>query len=202
MSQTEQDLSTDSEKTFVEKTIVDFSSQVKYCEDYWKIEDRIFEKLKSVSSICVQKEIKMGAMVVFGDFSSNENYKVEGMRQMGINFIRKYLSFSVESFSGEISELMMKNSDGAFIVNKDGQILATKMYLEVKNPSLDVPEGCGTRHITAASFSTRKEVESIFTLSEETAIVRVWKDGVVIEQYDPVEIKDQTINQSGDKLNV
>ena len=70
------------------------------------------------------------------------------------------------------------------MVNKDGKYLLC--ILEVRNPSLDVPDGCGTRHITAASFSTRKEVECIFTLSEETSIVRCGKDGVVIEQqYDP-----------------
>lgn len=190
MSQNDADLVADNEKTFVEKTVVDFSLQAKYCEEYWKIEDKIFEKLKAISQKCVAKNIKLGAMIVFGDFSSKEDCRVEGMRQMGINYVRKYLSFSVPEFSDEISELMMKNSDGAFIVNKDGQILATKMYLEVKNPSLDVPDGCGTRHITAASFSIRKEVESIFTLSEETAIVRVWKDGAVIEQFNPNELKE------------
>ena len=190
MSQNDADLVADNEKTFVEKTVVDFSLQAKYCEDYWRIEDKIFEKLKTISQKCIAKNIKLGAMIVFGDFSSKEDYRVEGMRQIGINHVRKYLSFSVLEFSDEISELMMKNSDGAFIVNKDGQILATKMYLEVKNPSLDVPDGCGTRHITAASFSIRKEVESIFTLSEETSIVRVWKDGAVIEQFNPNELKE------------
>ena len=185
MNQIEADALQENEKTFV-----DFSQQAKYSEEYWKTEEKVFDKLKIVSDKCMDTSTKLGAMVVLGDFSYNSNYKVEGMRQVGINFIRKYLSFSVSEFSEEISDLLLKNSDGAFVVNKDGQILATKMYLEVRKPSLDVPDGCGTRHITAASFSTRKEVECIFTLSEETSIVRVWKDGIVIEQYDPSELKE------------
>lgn len=181
---------TEQESHEIEKPFVDFSMQAKYCEEFLRIEDKIFEKLKKISSECAKAKNRIGIMVVFGDFCAQEGCRVDGIRQMGINYIRKYVSFSLETFSQEITDLMSKNSDGAFIVNKDGQILATKMYLEVKNPSLDVPEGCGTRHITAASFSMRKEVKSIFTLSEETAIVRIWKDGVVIEQFDPNENKD------------
>ena len=182
MNQTELEVLVDNEKPFV-----DFTQQAKYCEEYLRIEDKIFEKLQKISIECSKTNSRLGVMVVFGDFCSQEGCRVEGVRQMGINFIRKFISFSVESFSKEITDLMTKNSDGAFLVNKNGQVLATKMYLEVLNPSLDVPEGCGTRHITAASFSTRKEVKSIFTLSEETSIVRIWKDGIVIEQFDPNE---------------
>jgi DNA integrity scanning protein DisA with diadenylate cyclase activity len=185
MTPTEQEVVFDNEKPFV-----DFSQQAKYCEEFLRIEEHIFEKLQGIAVECSKTNSRLGVMVVFGDFCSQEDCKVEGIRQMGINYIRKYISFSVDSFSQEITDLMTKNSDGAFIVNKNGQILATKMYLEVLNPSLDVPEGCGTRHITAASFSTRKEVKSIFTLSEETSIVRIWKDGVVIEQFDPNENKE------------
>ena len=188
MNSTDHEGPADSEKAFV-----DFSQQAKYCEEYLKIEEKIFQKLISISNSCKKKESKIGVMMVLGHFCNLNDCKVEGIRQMGINFIKKYISFSLESFSDEISELILKNSDGAFVIDKNGQILGTKMYLEVEHPSLDVPEGCGTRHITAASFSTRKEVESIFTLSEETSIVRIWKDGVVVEQYDPNDSKDSKV---------
>ena len=55
------------------------------------------------------------------------------------------------------------------------------------NPSLDIPDGSGTRHISAASFSTNDKIRSVFTLSEETSIVRIWKNGVFVEQFSPNE---------------
>ena len=51
----------------------------------------------------------------------------------------------------------------------------------------DIPDGSGTRHISAASFSTKEDVRAVFTLSEETSIVRVWKNGVFVEQFSPNE---------------
>ena len=38
-----------------------------------------------------------------------------------------------------------------------------------------------------ASFSKRKDVIAVFTLSEETLIVRKWKNGVFVDQFFPHE---------------
>ena len=72
-------------------------------------------------------------------------------------------------------------------MNHNGQILGTGIYLTVDDPSLDIPDGTGTRHISAASFSVRDDVIATFTLSEETLAVRMWKDGAFTEQYRPNE---------------
>jgi len=170
-----------------EKPHLDFSQQFKYAVEYLKVEDKILSILTKVSDQSLKKQSKIGALIVLGVFDPSSDSKVEGMRQMGINSVKKYFSFSEESFHSEITDLILKNSDGAIIANRNGQMLATKVYLEVEKPSLEVPEGCGTRHITAASFSTRSDVIAIFTLSEETSVVRTWKEGVVVEQYDPNE---------------
>ena len=115
------------------------------------------------------------------------------MRQIGVNPIQKFISFGYSNFESEIVKLLKENYDGAFIVNLNGQIIGAKVYLSVDYPSLEVPDGSGTRHITAASFSKRHNIMGVFTLSEENLTVRKWKDGVFTDQFFPEnkEIKNE-----------
>ena len=128
---------------------------------------------------------------MYGSFDFNENHIVKGLRQIGVNPIQRFVSFGYNNFNEDITSLILENNDGAIIVDKSGQILGARVYLTVDNPSLDVPEGCGTRHITAASFSQRKDVLSVTTLSEESLAVRRWKDGSFIDQFFPSEEKSE-----------
>jgi DNA integrity scanning protein DisA with diadenylate cyclase activity len=170
----------------------DFSYQFSAQREYLKIEKKIFHVLTEISNKYFLEKKSSGALIVYGNFYLNENHIIEGMRQIGVNPIQKFLSFGYANFENEITSLLEENNDGAFIVNKDGQILGAKIYLSVDHPSLEVPEGCGTRHITAASFSKRKNILSVFTLSEENLSVRKWKDGVFVDQFFPSE-KEETI---------
>jgi DNA integrity scanning protein DisA with diadenylate cyclase activity len=122
---------------------------------------------------------------VFGVFDTAKDYIVSGMRQIGINPIQKYINISSTSFKEDIAGLFRDEADGAIIINRNGQIIGSKVYLIVDNPALEVPDGCGTRHISAASFSTRDDVIAVVTLSEETSIVRTWKNGEFVDQYNP-----------------
>ena len=92
-------------------------------------------------------------------------------------------------FEEDVSKIFESGLDGAIIINHSGQILGTGVYLIVDKPTLDIPDGTGTRHISAASFSTRDDVIAVFTLSEESATVRMWKKGAFVEQYKPDEDK-------------
>lgn len=165
----------------------DFSFQFSLSKEFLKIEKKIFEILKKVSIKCYTEENNIGTIIVYGTFDGNENHIIKGMRQIGINPIQKFVSFGYNNFAEDITKLILENNDGAIIVDKSGQILGARVYLTVDNPSLDVPEGCGTRHITAASFSQRKDVLSVITLSEENLAVRKWKDGSFIDQFFPSE---------------
>ena len=133
----------------------------------------------------IKRDTKLGILVVFGVFDTSKEYVVSGMRQIGINPIQKYIDISSSSFKDDISDLFRDGSDGAIIINRNGQIIGSKVYLIVDNPSLEVPDGCGRRHISAASFSERDDVIAVFTLSEETSVVRTWKDGSFTDQFDP-----------------
>ena len=58
-------------------------------------------------------------------------------------------------------------------------------------PDVAVPEGCATRHVAAASTSLRKDVEAVITLSEEKNVARVFRNGKVVESYDPAAPKEK-----------
>lgn len=165
----------------------DFSFQYSLSKEFLKIEKKIFDMAKAVSRKCYTDKNSLGTIIVYGSFDANENHVVKGMRQIGINPIQRFISFAYNNFNEDITNLILDNNDGAIIVDKSGQILGVKVYLTVDNPSLDVPDGCGTRHITAASFSQRKDVFSVITLSEENLAVRKWKDGSFIDQFFPSE---------------
>ena len=165
----------------------DFSFQFSAQREYLKVEKKIFNTLVEISKKNFSEKKTCGALIVWGNFNLCENHIIEGMRQIGINPIQKFLSFGYANFESEITKLIEENLDGAFVVNLNGQVLGARIYLSVEHPSLEVPEGCGTRHITAASFSKRKDIMGVFSLSEENLTVRKWKDGVFVDQFFPDE---------------
>lgn len=166
-------------------TSADFSFQFSAAREHQKVEKKVFSILCDISKENKKKDSKLGILVVFGVFDTAKDCVVSGMRQIGINPIQKYLDISNTSFKDEVSELFRDGADGAIVINRNGQIIGSKVYLIVDNPSLEVPEGCGTRHISAASFSERDDVIAVFTLSEETSVVRTWKDGSFTDQFNP-----------------
>tara|TARA_Y100000034_G_scaffold136531_2_gene213646 strand:- start:4626 stop:5249 length:624 start_codon:yes stop_codon:yes gene_type:complete len=164
----------------------DFSFQFSAAREYQKVEKKIFNTLCSISKKNLKKP-KFGILIVLGVFDTAKDYLIHGMRQIGRNPIQKYIDVSSSSFDKDVLALLKKGTDGAIIVNRNGQIIGSEVYLIVENPSLEVPEGCGTRHISAASFSVREDVLAVFTLSEETSVVRNWKNGEFVDQYDPLD---------------
>ena len=166
-------------------TSADFSFQFSAAREHQKVAKKIFSMLCAISKESVKKQSRLGILVVLGVFDTATDYIVPGMRQIGINPIQKYMDISSPTFSKDVQALFRSEEDGAIVVNRNGQIIGSKVYLIVDNPALEVPDGCGTRHISAASFSQREDVLAVFTLSEETSIVRTWKSGSFTEQFNP-----------------
>ncbi len=166
-------------------TSADFSFQFSAAREHQKVEKKVFNILCEISKENKKRGSSLGILVVFGVFDTAKDYVVSGMRQIGRNPIQKYIDISNNSFKDDISGLFRDGSDGAIVINRNGQIIGSKVYLIVDNPSLEVPDGCGTRHISAASFSEREDVIAVFTLSEETSVVRTWKDGSFTDQFNP-----------------
>lgn len=162
---------------------VDFSYQFNIARE--KVEKKIFNMLCNVSTKLYKENKKAGALVVLGAFDTKQG--VPGMRQLGNKKIEKYINVAFPAFDAEVSTLFESGDDGAIIINQFGQLLGNGIYLSVTNPTLDIPEGTGTRHITAACVSTRADVIAVYTLSEETLAVRMWKLGQFTEQFRPEE---------------
>ena len=166
----------------------DFSFQFNIAREHQKVEKKIFGLLCDISEKFFNEDKKIGILVVLGVFDTPKDFVISGMRQIGVNPIQKYLNVATMQNSDDVRALFEDGSDGAIVVNRNGQIIGGKIYLTVDSPSSEVPEGCGTRHISAASFSQREDVISVFTLSEETYVVRSWKDGGYVEQFSPEEL--------------
>jgi len=168
------------------KPTTDYSFQFNMARE--RAEKKIYNILCTLTDKLYDKKQKeIGILVVLGTFDRYEDYKVPGMRQLGKNTIQKYINVAFGQFEEDITKIFESGDDGAIIINHNGQILGTGIYLMVTNPLLDIPDGAGTRHISAASFSTRQDVIATFTLSEESLIVRIWKDGAFTDQYRPGE---------------
>jgi len=164
---------------------VDYSFQFNMARE--RAEKRIFNLMCALSKKLFETQTRIGLLIVLGTFDRYPDYSVPGMRQLGKNTIQKYINIAFGQFEIETEKLFETGEDGAIIINHNGQVIGTGIYLTVENPSLDIPEGAGTRHISAASFSTRDDVIATFTLSEENLTVRMWKDGAFTEQYCPGE---------------
>lgn len=164
---------------------IDFSYQFNLARE--RVEKKIFSYLCELSKKLHKEKRSIGILVVLGRFDSTEDGVVKGMRQLGNNQIQKYTNVAFGQFDAEVCKIFEEGADGAIIINQNGQIIGSKIYLMVDQPSVDIPEGTGTRHISAASFSTRDDVIATFTLSEETLVVRLWKDGHFTEHFDPSE---------------
>ena len=162
-----------------EAPCVDFGLQLSLDKSSEHVESSIFEWLKLIAQEVVDEKLSpLGALIVLGDFEKN-NAKIEGMVQMKPkqNPIESYVVIDSDYSRDLIVEYSVAPFDGAIVVNRSGQIIGAGIYLVVDNPMLDMPDDCGTRHKSAASFSERNDVISVLTLSEETNTVRIWKDG-------------------------
>ena len=163
---------------------VDFTTQIGFKHTYNKTEEKITDILKEIARETTYNKTFAGALIVLGSWSPI----VKGMVQLKppVNPINQFLTINLPNLVDNIDlikSLLVSSFDGAIIIiiDSSGQILGAGVYLIVDNPLVKIPEGCGTRHKSAASFSLREDVKAVFTLSEETNIIRVWKNGKCLE---------------------
>ncbi len=91
---------------------------------------------------------------------------------------------------------MLKNFDGAVLINKEGIIIASGIYLINLNPKKaleklklrgeDLSQAFGfkekvhTRHITAITASLILDSTTVYTVSEESQVIRMYENGHII----------------------
>jgi diadenylate cyclase len=82
---------------------------------------------------------------------------------------------------GTVKELAQL--DGAFVVDEDGAVRAACRYLDASVENVELPLGLGSRHLAGASIS--RTVGALAIVVSESAIVRVFHDGVLIAEIIP-----------------
>jgi len=73
--------------------------------------------------------------------------------------------------------------DGAFIVDRNGFIVAAHRYLNAK-ARVKVPEGLGTRHLAVASMTAATHAKGV-TVSGEDGVVRIFELGRMTAKINP-----------------
>ena len=158
----------------------------------------VFRLISQSADALHEKGEKRGALILIGRFASIG--EVKGARQLPLPggtpnpFEGQYLSASDKVFQRMLlqDEIL---GDGAVVVDASGQVLGGRLYLLIDHPELEIPEGCATRHLAAASTSLRRDVESVITLSEETNVAGVFRGGRATQTHDPAAAKQKRVKK-------
>ncbi|HOP08872.1 MAG TPA: diadenylate cyclase [Candidatus Methanofastidiosa archaeon] len=78
--------------------------------------------------------------------------------------------------------------DGAFVISGKGKIVAAARYLESGKEGIELPRGLGARHMSAAWMSKITNAIAI-VLSESDNLLRIFANGNMVLELDPVELK-------------
>ena len=168
-----------------------FTEQLSFENNGQVVEEFITKWLMNTADKIAKDETSpIGCLIVLVNLSQ-ANPTMEGMRSLKPkqNPIKTMLVANSKDGAKYLREYSQSPYDGAIVINKDGQILGAGMYLMVEDPSIEIPDGCGTRHMAAADFSLQSNVISVLTLSEETNTVRIWKNGKIVREELFPEIK-------------
>ena len=73
--------------------------------------------------------------------------------------------------------------DGAFVVSDGGVVLSGARYIDAASNHLELPLGLGSRHVAAASVSSRTEAVAVAV--SESSTVRLFDDGELVAEIVP-----------------
>jgi diadenylate cyclase len=73
--------------------------------------------------------------------------------------------------------------DGAFVVSDEGVVLSAARYIDAASDHLELPLGLGSRHVAAASVSSR--TDSVSVAVSESSTVRMFDDGELVAEIVP-----------------
>jgi diadenylate cyclase len=73
--------------------------------------------------------------------------------------------------------------DGAFVVSDEGVVISAARYIDAASDHLELPLGLGSRHVAAASVSSRTEAVAVAV--SESSTVRIFDDGELVAEIVP-----------------
>lgn len=123
-----------------------------------------------------------GALIVLGDSEK----VLQGAKQLILNPFhghddanRMLTNTSVHGMMLELAKL-----DGAFVVRGDGYIRTAGAFLSTADAEVEIPQGLGTRHFSAAAVTARTDSTAV-VVSSTDGHIRVFSGGVLVLEMDP-----------------
>jgi DNA integrity scanning protein DisA with diadenylate cyclase activity len=128
----------------------------------------------------------VGALFVLGDADRVMKYT----KPLVINPFRGYTDAERNIMDPSLEETIKELSslDGAFVVNRDGVILACGVYIRPKKSGAPLPSGLGARHQTAAAITACTNSLAV-AISESTGVVSLFRKGEMFMKIEKIRSK-------------
>ena len=124
---------------------------------------------------------KIGTLFVVGD--SDEVLKRS--RPMILDPLRGHPDETKRIDDPDVRETLkeLAQLDGAFVVSDEGVVLSAARYIDAVSENLELPLGLGSRHVAAASVSSRTDAVAVAV--SESSTVRMFDDGALVAEIIP-----------------
>ena len=124
---------------------------------------------------------KIGTLFVVGDSEA----VLERSRPMILDPLRGHPHESKHIIDPNLRETLkeLAQLDGAFVVSDEGVVLSGARYIDAASEHLELPLGLGSRHVAAASVSSRTGAVAVAV--SESSTVRMFDDGELIAEIVP-----------------
>ncbi len=125
----------------------------------------------------------LGALFVLGDVEKVIKYS----KPLVINPFRGYTEAERNILDPVLEETIKELSslDGAFLIDREGVILACGLYLRPRKSNVTLPSGLGARHEAAASITACTNSLAV-TISESTGTVTIFRRGQIFMKIEKI----------------
>ncbi len=124
---------------------------------------------------------KIGTLFVVGDSEA----VLKHSRPMILDPLYGHPHESKRIDDPDVSETLkeLAQLDGAFVVSDEGVVLSAARYIDAVSNHLELPLGLGSRHVAAASVSSRTDAVAVAV--SESSTVRMFDDGELVAEIVP-----------------
>jgi len=124
---------------------------------------------------------KIGTLFVVGDSGS----VLERSRPMILDPLYGHPHESKRIEDPNLRETLkeLAQVDGAFVVSDEGVVISGARYIDATSNHLELPLGLGSRHVAAASVSSRTDAVAVAV--SESSTVRMFDDGELVAEIVP-----------------
>ncbi len=158
------------------------------------------ETLKTVINLAIEigregREGKpVGTMFVVGDTRK----VLAHTHPLGFDPVRGYSKRERNIFDPRVREGIKEIAqlDGAFIISKDGEVVAACRHIDCSADGINLSKGLGARHWAAAAITRRTKAIAV-CVSESSGTVRVFQNGEVRMRIEP-EMKRPVVWKESD----